>query len=168
MGGGMGIAQGSTLRIVGERTRMAMPEVAIGFFPDVGASYFLSRLPGALGAYLALTGVQIRGADALYCRAGRRVPVAGCDRLAERRFDGLGIGAMIGRAICGDSFMAGPLWAYPHPRCPRCAPASTHHFSHPTVPAILASLLARTAPSTPIGRSKPSSSCAADHPPCSA
>jgi enoyl-CoA hydratase/carnithine racemase len=68
MGGGMGIAQGSTLRIVGDRTRIAMPEVAIGFFPDVGASYFLSRLPGALGIYLALTGVEIRGTDALYCR----------------------------------------------------------------------------------------------------
>ena len=68
MGGGMGIAQGSTLRIVGERTRIAMPEVAIGFFPDVGASYFLSRLPGALGIYLALTGIQIRGVDALYCQ----------------------------------------------------------------------------------------------------
>ena len=66
LGGGMGIAQGSTFRIVGERTQMAMPEVAIGFFPDVGASYFLSRLPGKLGMYLALTGVQIRGADALY------------------------------------------------------------------------------------------------------
>jgi enoyl-CoA hydratase/carnithine racemase len=68
MGGGMGLAQGSTLRIVGERTRIAMPEVGIGLFPDVGASYFLSRLPGCLGPYLALTGVQIRGADALYAR----------------------------------------------------------------------------------------------------
>jgi enoyl-CoA hydratase/carnithine racemase len=68
MGGGMGLAQGSRLRIVGERTRMAMPEVAIGFFPDVGGSYFLSRLPGKLGLYLALTGIQIRGADAIYCR----------------------------------------------------------------------------------------------------
>src|SRR5450631_2878675 len=66
MGGGMGLAQGSTLRIVGEHTRIAMPEVAIGFFPDVGASYFLSRLPGCLGSYLALTGVQVRGADAVY------------------------------------------------------------------------------------------------------
>jgi enoyl-CoA hydratase/carnithine racemase len=66
MGGGMGIAQGSRLRIVGDRTRMAMPEVGIGFFPDVGATYFLSRLPGALGLYLALTGTQIRAADTLY------------------------------------------------------------------------------------------------------
>ncbi len=50
LGGGMGISQGSRLRIVGERTRMAMPEVAIGFFPDVGASYFLSRLRASWGA----------------------------------------------------------------------------------------------------------------------
>jgi enoyl-CoA hydratase/carnithine racemase len=67
MGGGMGLAQGAALRIVGERTRVAMPEVAIGFFPDVGGSYFLSRLPGALGPYLALTGLTIRAADTLYC-----------------------------------------------------------------------------------------------------
>jgi enoyl-CoA hydratase/carnithine racemase len=67
MGGGMGISQGSRLRIVGDKTRMAMPEVAIGFFPDVGASYFLPRLPGCLGLYLALTGTQVRAADAMYC-----------------------------------------------------------------------------------------------------
>jgi enoyl-CoA hydratase/carnithine racemase len=66
MGGGMGLAQGSRYRIVGDRTRMAMPEVGIGLFPDVGGSYFLSRLPGALGTYLALTGAPIRGADAIY------------------------------------------------------------------------------------------------------
>ncbi|HTD73237.1 MAG TPA: enoyl-CoA hydratase/isomerase family protein [Steroidobacteraceae bacterium] len=68
LGGGMGIAQGSSVRIVGERTRMGMPEVGIGFFPDVGGSYFLSRMPGKLGVYLALTGLQIGAADALYSR----------------------------------------------------------------------------------------------------
>jgi enoyl-CoA hydratase/carnithine racemase len=66
MGGGMGLAQGSRIRIVGDRTRIAMPEVAIGFFPDVGASYFLSRIPGELGLYLALTGAPIQAGDALY------------------------------------------------------------------------------------------------------
>lgn len=65
MGGGMGISQGARLRIVGDRTRMAMPETGIGLFPDVGASHFLSRLPGALGTYLGLTGAEIRAADAL-------------------------------------------------------------------------------------------------------
>jgi enoyl-CoA hydratase/carnithine racemase len=67
MGGGMGLAQGAALRIVGERTRMAMPETAIGLFPDVGGSYFLSRLPGKLGLYLGLVGPTLRAADALYC-----------------------------------------------------------------------------------------------------
>lgn len=68
MGGGMGIAQGAFLRVVTDRTRMAMPEVGIGLFPDVGASYFLSRLRGAVGRYLGVTGVQIHAGDALYCR----------------------------------------------------------------------------------------------------
>ena len=69
MGGGMGISQGSPtlgLRVVTERTRMAMPEVGIGLFPDVGGSYFLSRVPAFLGRYLALTGHTIGGADAIH------------------------------------------------------------------------------------------------------
>jgi len=67
MGGGMGLAQGAHVRIVGARTRMAMPETAIGLFPDVGGSYFLSRVPGRLGLYLGLVGPTIGAADALYC-----------------------------------------------------------------------------------------------------
>jgi enoyl-CoA hydratase/carnithine racemase len=69
MGGGMGVAQGGPdtgLRIVTERTKMAMPEVNIGLFPDVGGSHFLSHAPGALGMYLGLTGLTIGAADALY------------------------------------------------------------------------------------------------------
>jgi enoyl-CoA hydratase/carnithine racemase len=65
MGGGMGIAQGAALRIATDRTRMAMPETTIGLFPDVGASYFLSRLPGALGIYLGVSGRELRAADIL-------------------------------------------------------------------------------------------------------
>ncbi len=65
MGGGMGLAQGASLRIVTERTKMAMPETAIGLFPDVGGGWFLSRCKGHLGEYLALTGVQIGAAQAL-------------------------------------------------------------------------------------------------------
>ena len=67
MGGGMGLAQGCRPRLVGERTKMAMPETAIGLFPDVGGSYFLSRLPGRLGAYLGLVGPTLKAADAIYC-----------------------------------------------------------------------------------------------------
>ncbi len=56
MGGGMGISQGASVRIVTEKTKMAMPETGIGLFPDVGGGYFLSRCPGHVGEYLALTG----------------------------------------------------------------------------------------------------------------
>ncbi|HEX7911376.1 MAG TPA: enoyl-CoA hydratase/isomerase family protein [Paraburkholderia sp.] len=70
MGGGMGISQGAHrtggLRVVTGSTRMAMPETRIGLFPDVGASWFLARTPGALGRYLAVTGETIGAADALY------------------------------------------------------------------------------------------------------
>ncbi len=69
MGGGMGISQGGpdcALRIVTERMKMAMPEVNIGMFPDVGGSHFLSHAPGRLGWYLGLTGATIGAADALY------------------------------------------------------------------------------------------------------
>ncbi|MFL9868875.1 enoyl-CoA hydratase/isomerase family protein [Paraburkholderia fungorum] len=70
MGGGMGISQGAHrtggLRVVTNSTKMAMPETRIGLFPDVGASWFLARTPGALGRYLAVTGETIGAADALY------------------------------------------------------------------------------------------------------
>jgi enoyl-CoA hydratase/carnithine racemase len=65
MGGGMGISQGAALRVVTERTKMAMPETAIGLFPDVGGGYFLSRCPGHVGEWLALTGDTIGAGDAI-------------------------------------------------------------------------------------------------------
>lgn len=66
MGGGMGLLCGAPVRIVTETTRMAMPEITIGLFPDVGGSYFLSRTPGRAGLFLGLTGAQFNGTDALY------------------------------------------------------------------------------------------------------
>ena len=65
MGGGMGISQGASVRIVTEKTQMAMPETHIGLFPDVGGGYFLSRCPGHLGEYLGLTGQKINGHQAI-------------------------------------------------------------------------------------------------------
>ncbi len=65
MGGGMGISQGAKLRLVTERTRMAMPETNIGLFPDVGGGYFLSRCPGRIGEWLALTGEMMGAGQAL-------------------------------------------------------------------------------------------------------
>lgn len=65
LGGGFGLAQACHIKVSSEKSRFAMPETAIGFFPDVGATYFLSRLD-EIGVYLALTGEQISSSDALY------------------------------------------------------------------------------------------------------
>jgi enoyl-CoA hydratase len=68
MGGGMGLTQGASTRIVTERTKMAMPETAIGLFPDVGGGYFLSRCADSavgVGEYLALTGQMLSGQEAV-------------------------------------------------------------------------------------------------------
>ncbi len=81
MGGGMGISQGASLRIVTERTKMAMPETNIGLFPDVGGGYFLSRCPGHVGEFLALTGHVIHGADAV--NVGLADVMLASDQLAE-------------------------------------------------------------------------------------
>ena len=65
MGGGVGVSVHGSHRIMTERTLFAMPETGIGLFPDVGATEFLPRCPGALGMYLALTGAQLKAADAI-------------------------------------------------------------------------------------------------------
>jgi enoyl-CoA hydratase/carnithine racemase len=148
MGGGMGIAQGSRMRIVGERTRMAMPEVAIGFFPDVGASYFLSRLEGSLGAYLALTGVQIRAADALYAGlADAYLPRAGVDALdlelnalvwpGARSEDGAAIAALV-QKLAGPDLPVAPLAQF--------RAAIDEHFAASSIPSLLSSLEAESRP----------------------
>ncbi|WCJ19178.1 3-hydroxyisobutyryl-CoA hydrolase mitochondrial [Euphorbia peplus] len=67
MGGGSGLSLNGRFKIVTERTVFAVPEVAIGLFPDCGATYFLSRLPGHFGEYLALTGSRLDGAEMLEC-----------------------------------------------------------------------------------------------------
>ncbi len=66
MGGGIGIMNGASSRVVTERTVMAMPEIAIGLFPDVGGTYFLNRLPAGLGLFLALTGARVSSHDAAF------------------------------------------------------------------------------------------------------
>lgn len=65
MGGGVGISQPAKFRVATENTRLAMPETGIGLFPDVGGGWYLSRLEGRVGQYLALTGARIDGADCL-------------------------------------------------------------------------------------------------------
>ncbi len=68
MGGGMGLMAGASHRVVTESTMMAMPEVTIGLFPDVGGSWFLNQMPGRLGLFVGLTGVRMKAVDALYAR----------------------------------------------------------------------------------------------------
>jgi len=68
MGGGVGLSAHAAHRVVTERSAIAMPEVGIGFFPDVGASFLLARAPGCVGTYLALTGQRVGAADALCCK----------------------------------------------------------------------------------------------------
>ncbi|MBT2739052.1 enoyl-CoA hydratase/isomerase family protein [Bacillus sp. ISL-7] len=69
MGGGVGLSIGASHRIVTETTKWAMPEMNIGFFPDVGASYFLNQMPGYIGRYLALTANILKASDVLYVGA---------------------------------------------------------------------------------------------------
>jgi enoyl-CoA hydratase len=66
MGGGLGVSVHGKYRVVDETSLVAMPETGIGFFPDVGGSYFLPRCPGEIGMYLALTSARLKPADALY------------------------------------------------------------------------------------------------------
>ncbi|MFW6346506.1 MAG: enoyl-CoA hydratase/isomerase family protein, partial [Halomonas sp.] len=65
MGGGLGLTAGASHRIVTETTLIAMPEITIGLYPDIGASWFLNRMPTGVGAYLGLTGAQLNARDAL-------------------------------------------------------------------------------------------------------
>jgi enoyl-CoA hydratase len=82
MGGGMGISQGASTRIVTARSKLGMPETHIGLFPDVGGGYFLSRLVGSTGEWLALTGQALGARDAIelgladVCLAEDRLPAA--------------------------------------------------------------------------------------------
>jgi enoyl-CoA hydratase/carnithine racemase len=139
LGGGIGIAQGSSLRIVGERTRLGMPEVAIGFFPDVGASHFLPRLPGRVGLYLALSGVQIRGEDALYAGlADHYLPPSAVASL-EADLESL-VWSRDHRADLSAFMRERKYGPQAKSELSMLRPAIDLHFSRPTLPAILASL----------------------------
>ncbi|MBB5862844.1 enoyl-CoA hydratase/isomerase family protein [Xanthomonas sp. 3058] len=66
MGGGIGLMAGASHRVVTERSRLAMPEISVGLFPDVGGSWLLRRVPHAAGLFLALTGAPLNASDAIY------------------------------------------------------------------------------------------------------
>lgn len=83
MGGGVGISQPAKYRVATENTRFAMPETGIGLFPDVGGGWYLSRLPGRLGPFLALTGARLDGAECLW--AGLATHYLAAEKLEEAK-----------------------------------------------------------------------------------
>lgn len=142
MGGGMGISQGASLRIVTERSKLAMPETNIGLFPDVGGGYFLSRCDGHLGEYLALTGRVLTGLDAV--AAGLADALVDSARLAS-----------LWESLGDTPFETGEAverWCLTHQQreAPQTARTSwavaevDRVFGLPTVPAILQALEAST------------------------
>ncbi|WP_409189125.1 enoyl-CoA hydratase/isomerase family protein [Bradyrhizobium sp. RDM4] len=84
MGGGVGLSAHAGHRVVTDRTRLAMPEVGLGFFPDVGGTWLLSRSPGEIGSYFGLTGQTMNGPDAIHAKfADAVVPAAKWPELRE-------------------------------------------------------------------------------------
>ncbi|WGD49123.1 enoyl-CoA hydratase/isomerase family protein [Bradyrhizobium sp. CB1650] len=84
MGGGVGLSGHASHRVVTDRTKLAMPEVGLGFFPDVGGTYLLSHAPGEIGTYFGLTGQTMNGPDAIHARfADAVVPAAKLPALRE-------------------------------------------------------------------------------------
>ena len=96
MGGGVGLSAHSSHRVVTEKTKLAMPEVGLGFFPDVGGTWLLSHSPGEIGTYFGLTGQTMNGPDAIYARfADAVVPST---RLAALRETLVNLGAGVSSA----------------------------------------------------------------------
>ncbi len=106
MGGGIGISVHGSARVATEHALFAMPETAIALFPDIGASYLLPRLPGALGTWLALTGSRLQGADSVHAGlATHFVPRARLPALsAALAEDGAGVLAAYAEPLAPFSF----------------------------------------------------------------
>ncbi|CAB3666320.1 1,4-dihydroxy-2-naphthoyl-CoA synthase [Paraburkholderia phenoliruptrix] len=146
MGGGMGISQGAHrtggLRVVTQSTKMAMPETRIGLFPDVGASWFLARTPGAIGRYLGVTGETIGAADALYAGLAdaymedAALPALVDTLRSELFVRGADVVACVERE-CRAYQVAPPPQESP---LARARVLIDRHFALPDVPRILASL----------------------------
>jgi enoyl-CoA hydratase len=105
MGGGVGLSVHGSHRVAGDRFQFAMPEVSIGFFPDVGATWFLPRLPGEIGTYCALTGDRLKAADAV--SAGVATHRVASDRFAD-----------LTDALCGAVSVDALLAAFAEPSSP--------------------------------------------------
>lgn len=160
MGGGAGVSINGRWRVATERTLFAMPETAIGFFPDVGATHFLSRCPGRVGLYLGLTGTRLRAADCLWAGlATHFVPTTGLPALKAE---------LAAAAASADPGGAVEAVLARHHRDPgeaplaRRAPAIDRLFSAPTLREVISALVAEGEEWTwdalePIGDNSPTS-----------
>jgi enoyl-CoA hydratase len=136
MGGGVGVSVHGNMRAAGERIVFAMPETGIGLFPDVGGTYFLPRLPGAVGTWLALTGARLKQADAAWCGiATHAVPSERFGELAKALCEEDDAGAALDRFAEAPSEPAS---------LPALMPAIDRCFSGGTVLEILERLEAET------------------------
>ncbi|MBD3728342.1 MAG: enoyl-CoA hydratase/isomerase family protein [Sphingomonadales bacterium] len=131
MGGGVGISQPARYRVATENTRFAMPETGIGLFPDVGGGWYLSRLPGRLGQFLALTGARLDGAECLW--AGLATHYLPHDALAEAKAR-IAQGHEPGGVLCALAVTPPPA------RIEGNAMAIARHFASDRYEDILASL----------------------------
>ncbi len=132
MGGGVGIAMPAKYRVATENTRFAMPETGIGLFPDVGGGWYLSRLGGRVGQFLALTGARLDGAECLWTGlATHYVPSAMLEDIKARIIERPG-------RISG--ILSEPVGTPPDARIQASAPKIAKHFASDSYEDILASL----------------------------
>jgi enoyl-CoA hydratase len=131
MGGGVGISQPARYRVATENTRFAMPETGIGLFPDVGGGWYLSRLEGRVGQFLALTGARLDGAECLW--AGLATHYLPAEALAQAKARIAG-GHEIGGVLASLAVSA------PAPRIAEHGGAIRRHFAFDTLEQVLASL----------------------------
>lgn len=140
MGGGVGVSVHGSHRVAGDRFSFAMPEVGIGFFPDVGATWFLPRMPGELGTYCALTGERFNAADSVAAGiATHRIPSARFPALVEALTGTVSVDAVL--AAFAEPAGEGPIAARKG--------AIDRLFAGASVEAILAALDAETVSGSP-------------------
>ena len=131
MGGGVGISQPARFRVATEHTRFAMPETGIGLFPDVGGGWFLARLPGRMGQFLALTGARLDGAECLWTGlATHYLPSEMLPEAKQRIAQGHDIGGVLGALATTP----------PEPRIEANAAQIARHFASDRLEDIIASL----------------------------
>ena len=138
MGGGAGVSMHGSHRVVTEDVVFAMPETAIGLFPDVGATYVLPRCPGEIGMYLGLTGARLGAADALYCGIGTAFVNA---RRVDLLIEDLGRDALGGEAFAAvDAIVARHAEAAGAPPLAGRRDDIDRHFGRPSIAAVVESL----------------------------